>query len=99
MHLATKIPIMGMPGKRRDSSSWATLKCLPLFSTSSTIAMFGCGGVADRPMFVAVAAWVDADLTRLDLQVRDQLADRPSDPHLAESARNHRRRECVSQNA
>ena len=29
MHLATKIPMTGMPGKRCDSSSWATLKCLP----------------------------------------------------------------------
>lgn len=34
------------------------------------------GGVADRLLFVAVAEWVDADLSRLDIQVRDQLVCR-----------------------
>jgi hypothetical protein len=45
-HLATKIPITGTPGNRSESSSCATLKCFPLFKTSSTTAIFSRGGVA-----------------------------------------------------
>ena len=46
IHLAKKMPITGTPGKRCETRSRATLKCLPLFRTSSTTATIVRSGAA-----------------------------------------------------